>query len=336
MENIKLFNTLGFIPSEDKIHRNNFLPATLHCLTNMKFLNDLILYFDGSTEKNKLLNTYKNLLQKIQKAKKEKAISIEDFEKILFESDDYKEDKEKRNPKYLFHNLLQNFHNFYSTQYKNTTIFDKITVEFQTTLSCPECHKEIEEKKNGEKYLIYDICKEYCNKNGNKDYNIYDCLRSYLKNEKEIINKKCTNCKKETKQKAKKIYKTLPDVLIIQVDYGKDKNFKLDKGIKFKENLDFSEINNIDVEEKYKNKKYYLSSLICVREILDPKKEYFYTFCGVKNDNNDKNKYWCYNEEKVHEVININNKIEKEKINLDNKKQRFPYILIYTVLEQKI
>ena len=75
MENTKLFNTLGFIPTEEKIHRNNFLPATLHCLTNMKFLSDFILNFDGSTEKNKLLNSYKNLLQTIQKSK-EKAISI--------------------------------------------------------------------------------------------------------------------------------------------------------------------------------------------------------------------------------------------------------------------
>ena len=326
MKNIKLFHTLGFKPSEEKINRNNFLPATLHCLTNIQFLTDFIQTFEKSTKKNILLDSYKNLLQTINNSKA-KFISIEDFENILFKNDDYKSDKEKCNPKYLFYNILKNFHNFYLTEYKNTTIFDTISVEFQTTLSCPECHKQFEEKSD-KKFLIYDIHKEY--------NNIYDCLRSYLKNEKEIIKKKCANCKKETEQEAKKIYKTLPDVLIIEVDYGNDKKYKLDKKIVFNENLDFSEIKDIDIEEKYKNKKYYLSSLICVREIMDKKKEYFYTFCYGVKDESDKveNRYWCFNEEKVHDVIKIKNKTEKDEIDLENKKERFPYILIYTSLDQ--
>ena len=326
METIKLFHTFGFKPSEEKIHRNNFLPATLHCLTNIKFLTEFISNENNCV--NKLLNSYKNLLQTISKTNEQEKryISIEDFEKALFEIDDYQNDKEKCNPKFLFDNIINNFHNFYS-QNKKTTISDNISVEFQTTFSCQECSEKIEEKE-GTRFLIYNICKEYNNEDGNKDYNIHDCIRSYLNIEKIII-KKCEKCKKETKQDVKKIYKTLPKVLIIQVDYGNDKNYKLEKKIIFNEELDFSKISNIEVEEKYKDKKYYLSSLICVREIMVKKKEYFYTFCRK----NDSSKYYCYNEEMVHEVIDIKKKLEKNKINLDDKKQRFPYILIYTSSE---
>ena len=329
MKNIKIFHTIGFIPSEDKINRNNFLPATLHCLTNIKFLTNFILGFNNTININKLLNSYQNLLQEISRTN-QKEISITNFEKILFENDEYINDKEKCNPKFLFDNLITNFHQFYLKQFNNTTIFDNISVVFQTTLSCPQCQKQTEEIKKEEKYLVYDIRKEYKDEDDDKYNNIYDCLKNYLNNEKEIINKKCTNCKKETLQKAKKIYKTLPEVLIIHVDYGNDKTYILDREIEFNEKLDFSTINNIDIEETYRNKKYYLSSLICVREIMGIKREYFYTFCRESEES----KYFCFNEEKVHEVKDIDKKLKKSEINLNNKKERFPYILIYSSFSQ--
>ena len=157
--------------------------------------------------------------------------------------------------------------------------------------------------------------------------NVYDCIQSYLKieeNEKQKVY--CEQCKTEKEHEIKRIYRKLPKVLIIFVKYEKDKK---DKNVKINEEIEFNDSLSVDdiksnVNENDRNKKYYLSSLICVRQLYE-KNEHFHTFCREFN-----HKYYCFNGETIHEMEKIDNKLKKSIIDLNDKKERFPYVLIYT------
>ena len=330
MEN-DLVHKVGLISSNHKYNRNNFLPATLHCLTNIKFLTNFLKNFNKKFLKGKddeqliqELTSYRNLSKQLAGSKDNmEPINTEEFEKAL----NYERiNKENCNPKFLIEKIIKEFNNYFVDKFKDTTIQDKISISLQSIIKCTICKKYVEEDKKVEekKYLEFNFIDfKESEANETKIIDVYDCLNNYTKT-KENKEMFCNNCKEKTTHEIKTIFRKLPEVLTIFVEYGNDKNFKLEKNIKFNEDLDFEDEEN--VSDNLKKQKYYLSSLICVREIMNAKKEHFYTFCrGSKND-----KFICYNGEKVHEVQNIKNKIEKEGINLSDRKERFPYLLIYT------
>ena len=323
---------IGF-KSENKIYKNNFISSTLHCLINIDFLTDFIKNEEIEQNKNPLYDKYKEFLQKLEDLKDNKLpYDIKDFEDFLFKKEEFNL-KNNQNPKYLLEYLITELNLFLVSEYKNTLISDNVYTIIETVKKCPTCDNFVEEEiKNEEKYLNYDLHQYALNKNEKYDYDIYDCLRSYVKIEKNETQLYCENCKKDIDPKTKILFKKLPKHLIIYVDYGNDINFKLDDFITFNMELDFSKIN--EVEENYKNVNYYLSSLISVKEIMQ-KKEYFYSFCIYKEKDTQKYKYWCFNADTVHEVRNVENKIENKKIDFSDKKERFPFILIYTLLEDE-
>ena len=332
MEN-DLVHTIGLISSEHKYNRNNFLPSTLHCLTNIKFLTNFINSFDQELTKDKEdeqliqeLTSYKNLLNQLAGVNdKKKFINTEEFEKALNYG---KLRKENCNPKFLLEKILKEFNNYFVDKFKNTTLQENISISLQSIIKCTICKNYIEEdNKEEKKYLEFNFIDLYKEPqiNEKEKIDVYDCLINYTKTKdnKTMI---CNSCKKETMHEIKTIFRKLPEILIIFVEYGNDKNFILEKEIEFNENLNFR--GKEYVSDNLKNITYYLSSLICVREIMNPKKEYFYTFC--KGNQSKDSKYFCYNGEKVYDVQNIENKLKKDQINLSNRKERFPYILIYT------
>jgi hypothetical protein len=274
--------------------------------------------------KNELFEKYKELLIKLKtlndKDNNQKC-SLKEFEDFLFNKEEYK-NINNYNPKFLLNNIITELNLYISSEFNNSSIADNFFITVEIIKRCLSCNKFSEDVKNEEKFLVFDLYKAYNEKNGEKKFSIYDCLKSYTNENNEEVNLNCDICKKETKHKIKKLFKTLPNVLIIFIDYGNDNNFEFKGDFLFNEELNFSNIKNVEINNK--NKKYYLSSFICVREIMR-KKEYYYTFCRENNDEH----YFCYNGEMVHEVNGIKDKIAKNIIKLNNKKERLPYALIY-------
>lgn len=314
---------IGLKPTEkDKRYKNNCLPATLHCLINIKFLSQFLIVFKNKID-NEQLYTYKKLLNEII-GKKCKCISLESYENILLKGINIL----NYEPQSILNHLLTEFGSFMLNEYKNSEIQDNMFIELQNIKTCLECTKNSEYPKEEKLYLIYDLYKEYKMENTNgKKKNVYDCIQSYLKieeNEKQKVY--CEQCKTEKEHEIKRIYRKLPKVLIIFVKYEKDKK---DKNVKINEEIEFNDSLSVDdiksnVNENDRNKKYYLSSLICVRQLYE-KNEHFHTFCREFN-----HKYYCFNGETIHEMEKIDNKLKKSIIDLNDKKERFPYVLIYT------
>ena len=312
---------IGLKPTKnDKKYKNNCLPATLHCLINIKFLSKYLSEFTDEID-NKQLHIYKKLLNDIRD-KKCKCISLESYENILLK----KINISKFEPQSILNYLLTEFGSFILNEYKKTEIQDNMFIELQNIKTCLECKKKDENHKEEKLYLIYDLYKEYIMEDtSGKKKNVYDCIQSYLKIEENAKkNIYCEHCKAEKEHEMKKIYRKLPEVLIIFVEYRKDKNVKINEEIEFNDNLSVSDDFKNNVNENDRNKKYYLSSLICVRQ-LNEKNEHFHTFCRDLNQ-----KYFCFNGEVIHEMEKLDNKLKKSIIDLNDKKERFPYILIYT------
>lgn len=313
---------VGLKLSDETINKNNFIGSTLHCLTNINTLTDFI----NSKEpiKNSLHYKYKELLKEIKKLNEDKKICSPDFKEFLIDKNDFKNNK-SYNPKYLINQLLTEFNLYFLSEFQDSKISDTFFITKQKINKCLNCNHykgEIIE----EKFLIFDLYSEYKKKKEQK-FSIHNFLNGFTNEVNEKIISYCKICNKDTKQKEKIIFKTLPDVLIIFVDYGKDDNFEFNGEFEFNETLDFKDINN--VESKLKTKEYYLSSIISVREIMKPK-EFYYTFCRE----NENESYYCYNGEMVHEVKGISKKLYKNIIQLNNNKERLPYALIYNSIKK--
>ena len=323
------------LKSENKNYKNNFISSTLHCLININILSNFIIKLtNDESQKNPLLAKYKELLNNLEDFKKKnnkEPCSIGVFEAFLFSKKEFKE-KDKYNPQYLLNYLITEFNFVLSSEFKNTLISDNFYTTIETIKKCQKCDNFIEDKKKDYAFLYFDLHQNILlNNNKEIKYNIYDCLKSYVKTEKNENNINCKYCGKDITPTTKILFQKLPKHLIIYVNYGKDINFKLNDNISiiFDKELDFSKIEK--VEENYKKRKYYLSSLISIKEIMR-EKEYFYTFCISKEKNKPKYKYFCYNADDVHEVNSIENNVDNIKINFSDKKERFPSILIYTNL----
>lgn len=310
------------LKSERKENKNNFIPSTLHCLMNIGNLTNYILNCDYKDEKNLLFNEYKKLLQNLkqtQEQNKGKYYSIEDFENILFKIFN---SENHYNPQYLLEYLIKEFDLFLISEFQKKIISDTFYIYIKKVYHCQICNNYSDEKIIEEKFLIYDLT-QYQKENKNFKYNTFDCLLNYGKDDNSDDNIFCKHCENKSRLQSKVIYKTLPKVLIIFVDYGDKEKFSLKNKIEFNEELNLEEIEE-KVEINYNQSKYNLSYLICVKEMMK-KKEHFYSFCK------DEDNYFCYNGDTVYQVLDINNKIDNIEINIENKKQGFPYILMYTL-----
>ena len=108
----------------------------------------------------------------------------------------------------------------------------------------------------------------------------------------------------------------LPPVLIIFINYG-DKNAEIENSYKFDEIINLKTLN-----EEYKE--YFLSSIIACKNI-GTYFELFYTFSRLDEHSN----YTMYNGSEVRYDIKVKNKLEKQKIDLKDTKQSWPWVLIY-------
>ena len=302
---------------EEPIYKNNFLPATLHCLINIKFLTDYLSTLKDIDD-NQKLKKYIELINEIKDKstnEENKCISLDKYE------DELLKDINKNNyePQFLLEHLLKEFKSYLLNKFKTSKISDNMNIKLQNTTQkrkCKECGKIIECKEEEKLFLEYDLTQNYTN--------INDCLKNYIQIKEKEVTIKCESCNKEAQYEVKRIYSKLPNVLLIFVKYGEDKKIK---NMKINEEISFDDfIDNI--HENDKKKKYYLSSLICVRQ-FKKKNEHFHTFC--RKSKSKKDKYYCFNGEKIHEVQDVDNKLKKEEKDLDDRKERFPYILIYTI-----
>ena len=300
---------------EEPIYKNNFLPATLHCLINIKFLTDYLSTLKDIDD-NQKLKKYIELINEIKDKstnEENKCISLDKYE------DELLKDINKNNyePQFLLEHLLKEFKSYLLNKFKTSKISDNMNIKLQNTTQkrkCKECGKIIECKEEEKLFLEYDLTQNYTN--------INDCLKNYIQIKEKEVTIKCESCNKEAQYEVKRIYSKLPNVLLIFVKYREDKKIK---NMKINEEISFDGFKN-NIHENDKEKKYYLSSLICVRQ-FKKKNEHFHTFCRKSKDD----KYYCFNGEKIHEVQDVDNKLKKEEKDLDDRKERFPYILIYTI-----
>jgi hypothetical protein len=174
-------------------------------------------------------------------------------------------------------------------------------------------------------YFNFDIPKilEYTHEQKIEVISIYDCFQYYFDSIMKIEkNLECTQCHKETKQKIR--INKLPDILFIFINYNeKDKNCYFDNSAyKFDENINFKKYNFLSEDDR--KKKYFLYSIIACKNI-GTDFELYYTF-SRKDENS---KYIIYNGSDIREGLNIKNKMEKDKIDLRDKKQSWPCVLVY-------
>ena len=325
-DNEKLFPHHTGFPKDIIKHSNNFFNAALHCLTNIYDLTGEIL--DCKPEKEypyiKLLNGI-IVINKETKEKDKKDIRpyLENLKKNIIPNIDNENEKDSNHdPRKLIPLLLRNLQNSNILPEFMLAKYDKVCTICKNVTEVDESLDKVDIYKT---YFKFDIQKilEYTHKNKIKVFTIYDCFQYYfdsiMKIEKSI---ECTQCHKETKQKIT-IYK-LPDILFIFIYYSKiNKNCYFDNSAyKFDENINFEKYNFLSEDDR--KKKYFLYSMIACKNV-GTEFELYYTF--ARKDENSK--YNIYNGSSIREGLNIKNKMEKDKIDLRDKKQSWPCILVY-------
>ena len=148
-----------------------------------------------------------------------------------------------------------------------------------------------------------------------KTFNIYNGLKDFKKVEYMFGDNQfyCQNCKDLQNAKIKTVIYYTPPYLIINIDYGKNKQYE-PREIEFGEVIDLTGFVDIAVKEKtYK--------LICVCSHIGKSGNsgHYVTYCKDKND------IW-------HE---FNDSIHIEKINKEKLNKNSPYILIYQRIKQE-
>ena len=197
--------------------------------------------------------------------------------------------------------------------------YNLLPEDILTTFKCESNNQEITDLN----FIKFDIPKvikynEENNKINNKNINMKDCFDYYLNSFNDYY---VFGCDKLNSINGNKFIKTLPKILIIFINYGKDQNACYDYSYEFKE-----EINSKDFyENDEEGKEYFLSSIIACKN-LGNYFELFYTF--IKDE--EKLNYIILNGKDVNRTISkVTNKLKKEKINLKDKKQSWPFVLIY-------
>ena len=215
---------------------------------------------------------------------------------------------------------------------QNTYIEDNISIVIKKTRKCSDINC-------GQTETIYKNMKtlHFNLKDIKKEYSIYDCFYEFLKKEKENDEKgKCSKCSKGKICVEDNIFYKFPESIIILIYYGeeKDNDEFTHFNYNFEEIIDFSKIN---VDDKLKNEKYFLSSLIVCKfpkVEYDPKKnerELFYTFCRGNKDSN----FVVYNENVILDNRNVKDKVKKLKTDVLDPEKSYPFVLVYTSIKNK-
>ena len=324
---------------------NNFFNASIHCLTNIVTLSTFIINSEQNIDTNNKNSEYKykdyNLLFN-ELAEKEEEKKLEECE-IIQENQENKEDKIKEK-KGKINKLLINLKHYLidkkNYQYKVDNdprkliefilkdIVELLPNEMKTKIqiNCKICKR----KKEPNYYLNivrFDIPEIIQNKkNFNQNNNIiqkdkitiYDCFDYYLNS---LNNKNDLNCDCCIDKNIDLSIKELPDIITIFVYYGNDKNICYENSYEFDENINFKNYKFLENNDK----EYFLSSIVACKN-LGTYFELFYTF--ARGD--EYSKYILYNGLEVRSNLGVKNKLIKTKINLKDKKQSWPFVLIYT------
>ena len=331
-ENKKIFPHHTGFPKDLFNHSNNFFNAALHCLTN---IYDLTYQIKDIVEKKypyiKLLNKIivmnveeKEEQKEEQKEKQKEKLKycLKNLKQYIIPIIDIENEKDGNDdPKKLILLLLQDLHDnnilpeFMMTKYEKVCTICNIVSELDF----------LDVINISKMYFNFDIPKilEYTHEQKIEVFSIYDCFQYYFDSIMKIEkNLECTQCHKETKQKIR--INKLPDILFIFINYNeKDKNCYFDNSAyKFDENINFKKYNFLSEDDR--KKKYFLYSIIACKNI-GTDFELYYTF-SRKDENS---KYIIYNGSDIREGLNIKNKMEKDKIDLRDKKQSWPCVLVY-------
>ena len=215
---------------------------------------------------------------------------------------------------------------------QNTYIEDNISIVIKKTRKCSDINC-------GQTETIYkNMTTLHFNlKDIKKEYSIYDCFYEFLTKEKENDEKgKCSKCSKGKIYVEDNIFYKFPESIIILIYYGeeKDNDEFTHFNYNFEEIIDFSKIN---VDDKLKNEKYFLSSLIVCKfpkVEYDPKKngrELFYTFCRGNKDSN----FVGYQENVILDNRNVKDKVKKLKTDVLDPEKSYPFVLVYTSIKNK-
>ena len=346
--------------SDDKKY---FINSTLNCLTNMKSFIEYLSNFysnNSSDYRYKLIEKIKDIFDFVKENKNKEDIKYKpDFltEVILNKIKLFK-NISNHDPRLLIDNILNiwlngnnkdeqeshllnslNFLNIDDNSYEvlnksssesNTKPKDineiaKINIVIKNNQVCPNLNC----KKTNYFYKSFSTFHFYLMPNLEKEYTLIDCFNDFLKKENEETEYICEFCSNIFKNKSDCLFYQLPEQLIILIYYENIiKNYEK-FFYSFEEILDFSNCKYIDKNVKYK--KYFLSSFILCKYPKD-EKEYFYTFCRKDKDSS----FLIYNnnEKKVREHGKV---IKRQTKRLKNdqfdKRQSFPYVLIYTAYE---
>ena len=302
------------IEKDLKNNTNNYFNASIHCLLNIK---QLTLYLISSLNKNedKYIYFIADLIKELNNQNRDNKIIKEIFEKL-------KNYIKEKNYQYNSDNDPRKLIEFI---FKNLQKISELPEEIKTRKykKCNSCGNisETNTTLNIIKFDIPEIIKNKKNinqKNNNiiqKDkITIYDCFDYYFKslNNNEIFF--CDNCQNT---KIDLLIKELPSILIIFIDYGTDKNYEI--SYEFDEEINFKNYNYDN-----NNRDYFLSSIIACKN-LGTYFELFYTFVRE----NEFSKYILYNGMEVRNNLGVKNKLIKNKNNLKDKKQSWPFVLIY-------
>ena len=330
-ENKKKFPHDRTFPKDISKHSNNYFNATFHCLTNIYDLTSQIL---DSKNKDGSDNPYIILLNKIiignsenKKEEKEKfKYCLEDLKRYIV-PDNANEKSGINDPRKLIPIFLKDLQNndilpeFMLIQYEKACTICKTVTQLEEFLDVINISNKFV------KFVIPKIL-EYTHEKKIEVLTIYDCFEYYfdsiMKIEKSL---ECTQCHKETNQTIR--INKMPDILFIFISYNEnDKNCYFDNSAyKFDENINFEKYNFLSGDDR--KKKYFLYSLIACKNV-GTDFELYYTF-SRKDENS---KYIIYNGSDIRKDLNIKNKLEKDKIDLRDKKQSWPCVLVYKKIQE--
>ena len=364
---IKLLKSDDDKNNEKNTDKNNFVNATLYCLTNLKYFLEYLYKCDDldSPSFKVLKQVVTSIYDNINNNKKE--FNSYFFTKFILERIKIFEDKLYRNPRILIDCILNKFFlvnnsnlssansgSSYSNEKiinilsqfnldsnsrisfsvketygieQNTYTEDKISIVIKSIRKCSDINC-------GKTETIYkNMTTLHFNlKDTDKEYSLYDCFDEFLKKEKD---KKgiCSKCSKESICIENSLFYKFPESIIILIYYGEEKNNDefAHFNYNFEEIIDFSEIYNKFVDDQLKNKKYFLSSLIaCKFPKIEksPNKEEGELFYTFCRGNKN-SKYVVYNE-LILDNRNVKNKIKKLKTEAVDPKKSHPFVLIYT------
>ena len=325
----KFPHDIGF-PKDISKHSNNYFNATFHCLSN---ICDLVSSVIDAKNKDGSDNPFIYLLNKIvvgnnkQEEKEIMRSCIGSIKNYIF-PDPKCEEECNNDPRKLIPLFMRDLEN-------NEILPEEILIKFEKICSICKTVTQLDEYLDviniNNKYIKFDIPEilKYTHEKKIEEFTIYDCFEyyfdSFMKIEKNLD---CSQCHKETIHTMR--INKLPDILFIFLYYDEqDKNCHFENSAyKFEENINFERFKFICEDDR--KKKYVLTSMIACKNV-GTDFELFYTFSRINNEENDENNrnYIIYNGSDIRKGLSIRNKMKKDKIDFRNKKQSWPYVLVY-------